>query len=340
MTDVEVYRPMDQAQIELLKDTICKGADDNEMALFVEVCERTGLNPFARQIFAVKRWDSRLKREVMQTQVSIDGARLTAQRSGRYAGQTPIYWCGTDKVWTDVWLEDENPAAAKVGVYMTGAPEPLWAVATWKQYVQTTKDGRANSMWAKFGPLMIGKCAEMLALRKAFPMELSGLYSPEEMGQAEVVAAPAPAPKPSTRTVSRPSPLTLEPGEEPFEHTQGSVEAPTLADEPVTDAQEIVNEPPVRNGVVTQKQLGMIGALLKDVGIPEDRDIRLGYVADVIGRKVESSKEMTKREASTLIEALIAERDSDKTVVDAEIVNESTGEIVADPGFGYSEEAF
>jgi len=183
----------DAEKIALIKRTIAKGASDDELALFVEVCERTGLNPFARQVYAIKRWDSTLGREVMGIQVSIDGARLVAQRSGRYVGQTPIEWCGDDKVWTDVWLEPDPPRAARAGVYMIGAPEPIWAVATWDAYAQRKRDGSYTIMWSPqgFGPHMLGKCAEMLALRKAFPMELSGLYSAEEMGQASESRPPA-----------------------------------------------------------------------------------------------------------------------------------------------------
>ena len=181
-TAIERYDP---EKIALIKRTIAKGASDDELALFVEVCERTGLNPFARQVYAIKRWDGQLKREVMGIQISIDGARLVAQRSGRYVGQTPIEWCGDDKVWTDVWLEPNPPRAARAGVYMVGAPEPIWAVATWDAYCQRKADGSPTRMWSPvgFGPHMLGKCAEMLALRKAFPMELSGLYSAEEMAQ-------------------------------------------------------------------------------------------------------------------------------------------------------------
>ena len=173
---------LSREQTQLLKSTICKGATDLELQLFVETCNQLQLNPFARQVYAVKRYDRKESREVMSIQISVDGLRLLAQRSGEYEGQTKYEWCSADGKWVDVWLDETKvPAAARVGVHRRGFQEPLYAVAKWSSYAV---DG--SPLWAKMPDLMLAKTAESLALRRAFPAELSNLYSPEEMGQAGI----------------------------------------------------------------------------------------------------------------------------------------------------------
>ena len=179
---------LNREQVELLKRTICKGATDDELALFRMVCARTGLDPFSRQIHAVKR---RVKNDAtgnwedsMTFQTGIDGFRLISQRTGLYEGQTEPQWCGEDGEWKNIWTSQDPPYAARVGVYRKGFREPIYGVALYREFVQEKHDGTPIRMWAKMACTMLAKCAETQAHRKAFPQETGDVYVQEEMLQA------------------------------------------------------------------------------------------------------------------------------------------------------------
>jgi phage recombination protein Bet len=171
-------------------------ASNGDLAVFMHFCQRTGLDPFARQCYMIERrsknnrtdeWESK-----WTTQTSIDGFRVIARRAADKAGETIKYdhtlYCGPDGKWVDVWLSDAPPAAAKVVVYRNGEPFP--ATARYSAYVQTykdkqTKEDKPTTMWQRMSDVLLGKCAEALSLRKAFPQDLSGVYSDDEMMQAD-----------------------------------------------------------------------------------------------------------------------------------------------------------
>lgn len=263
--------------VDLVRRTICVGATGEELALYLATCRRLGLDPLTRQIHAVRRWDARAAREVMTIQVGIDGLRLVAHRTGEMDGYDPPQWCGSDGQWRDVWLSDEPPAAARVTVYRRGHSHPYTAVATYAEYCQRAKDGRPMGLWARMPALMLSKVAEALALRRAFPAELAGVYEPSEIdgsadseGSIAVGGASAAAPA----AIAPPPPV----------------------------------QPPDR---MTDRQRRQLMALCGEIGL--ERGERLQLASIVVGRQLGSAADLTRDESQRVIEALLQWRDDPPT---------------------------
>lgn len=220
-------------KLELIKRTYCRGASDDEFALFMEICKRTNLDPISRQIYSIERWDSKLGRMIRQTQTSIDGFRVIAERSGQYAGQEGPFWCGEDGVWRDVWLSKTPPSAAKVTVFKKGMDKGFTGVALYSEYAQKTKQGQPTQMWAHMPSNQLAKCAESLALRKAFPNDMSGVYTIEEFPQ-ETQEKTTSHKVEAIEAEEKPAIAALKPHNqyEEYEITEGSLRGTKLKDRP------------------------------------------------------------------------------------------------------------
>jgi len=167
-------------QQQLISSSIAPGCTSDELKLFAYACQRTGLDPFSRQVYAIKRSGK------LTIQTSIDGLRSIAERTGQLDGSS-TEWCGDDGIWADVWLGSKPPAAAKTTIWRKGSTHPFVGTALFRDY-------NANQgLWSKMAAAMIAKCSEALALRKAFPA-CAGLYTVDEMEQETVTVTATPAP--------------------------------------------------------------------------------------------------------------------------------------------------
>lgn len=254
----------DEKQVATLHQLGVVNADRANLAVFFHQAARTGLDPFAKQIYMIarksKEWDADRGEYVQTTkytiQTGIDGYRLIARRSAD-AAKVSLYmedtvWCGPDGEWHDAWIFRNPPVAAKVTVWR--GDERYSAVALWSEYVQTyfnksTKEQVPNSMWSKMPANQLAKCAEAAALRRAFPLDLSGIYTDEEMpstgGDESVVDEDSEvtvAPRESKIRTQRPEPevqdqvVDVEPEPEP-------APAPEPEPEPAPDSEQGMDTP-------------------------------------------------------------------------------------------------
>lgn len=195
ITAEETFGKLTRGQLALIKRTLAPGADNDELLYFINVCKGAGLNPFLRQAYFIKRWSAMHGKEVGQVQIGIDGYRAIAEGGGGYAGSDDAVFEKDIEVpvsrdpKADQALTVTVPNKATVTVYkiVQGVRVPFTATARWMEYEPRTKKGELSGLWSKMPYGQLAKCAEALALRKAFPKLLGGFYTPEEMAQAASV---------------------------------------------------------------------------------------------------------------------------------------------------------
>lgn len=264
-----------QEQVNLIARTIAKDATRDELTLFIGQCKRTQLDPFSRQIYFIKD-----KRGKVMTQISVDGFRVIAERSGFYAGQdAPFFEEKDGKIFSCSvnvyrWHNDSRYIAA-VGV------------AYFAEYNKPGTNGY-ESNWDKMPRTMLSKVAESIALRKAFPNDLSGLYSPEEMNQAEPVITDT-KPEPPQSPINDHSSTNMK-------NTEKVIEV-----EPAP-AQEVKT---VLRGTIGLDQQLKIKVLLGQLNLTsEKKDQIADKFNGIIGRTIGASKELSREEAAKIIEVL------------------------------------
>ena len=293
--------------IDLIKSQIAPGLSDNELKLFLHVCKTTRLDPLMRQIYVVKR---RVRgQDKMTFQVSIDGSRLVADRSGCYAGSD-------DSMFTYA-SSDENqgtPLTATVTVWklVHGIRCAFTATARWSQYFPGEELG---FMWRKMPHVMLAKCAEALALRKAFPAELSNLYVKEEMDQAAVDADEIVLPR-------RNSPVNEKDATAYTQEVSLVTSPSSLPNEeppPPTDADYIPEEESVQSNPIpapfiperiSKKQIAYVHVLKKSAFPADDPVLTDELLKDhlAVTYRVKSLGDLTKRQAIELVNYMLSRK--------------------------------
>lgn len=183
------WAPEQRDELRALMDA--GDASDGDLAMLETVCQRSGLDPFLKQVYLVgrktktggyrgepERWETK-----WTVQTGIDGFRQVTHRYAAKMNQSatigrPIFYDAEGNqhpIWLKAW---GTPAAAEVTVTI-GASQGT-GVATWDEYVQAKRNGEPNSMWEKFGPTMLAKCAEAQAHRRVCPLT-AGMYEASEI---------------------------------------------------------------------------------------------------------------------------------------------------------------
>lgn len=263
-------------------------------ALLFREMQRTGLDPFAKHLYLREDWNKSANKNVYAVASTIDGFRIVAARQSTYEGQTAPQWCDKNGNWSDAWYADAPPVAARIGVYVRGYREPMWGIARFNEY---RPNGNGGFMWAKMPALMIAKVAEALAIRKAYPDQLSGVYTDDEMQQADARNDEKAA---DAQGGGRRAQRSNKPADDEWNTATGEPLAP----------------PAVTMPTVTGEQLGELARLLKLKRGAVNGD-RNRIISELVRRPVADVQTLSQAEARSIIETLTAEPDRTPPTTDA-----------------------
>lgn len=158
----------------VLINTVAKGASKAEFMMFLEMCKTSGLNPFKKEIWFIKTYT---------------GVQMMTGLNGFYeiANSNPMY-DGIEVIESEVKLEilvdgkkKEVPEYMEARVWRKDRKFPDVARAKWVEFAKPLISEKGKvTIWGTIPSIMLSKCAESMALRKAFPQKLNGLYTEEE----------------------------------------------------------------------------------------------------------------------------------------------------------------
>jgi phage recombination protein Bet len=195
-------------------------APDADKQVFHHVCQITGLDPFRRQIYMIGRNEKQPDgkyRKKWTIQTGIDGFRVIAEDHPQYAGTLDPEWCGEDGVWRETWTDRRPPVMARVKVLRHDRQHPITLPVRFSEFAATYgASGDLQGQWKTKPAHMIAKVAEAAALRKAFPRQLAGVYTDDEMahvdnpvrGRRGVVVEQDAQPVTAAELTGRPQPST------------------------------------------------------------------------------------------------------------------------------------
>lgn len=312
----------DSTQLAALNQLGLADASDGDRSVFLHVSQRTGLDPFARQIYMIPRREKVPGTQNWRTkwtiQTGIEGWRVIRDRAERRYGVrgtlSRAIWYDGDGGEHKVWVRPDPPAACELTYTVKdseGFETPYTSVLQFREYAQTGNDGQLIAQWASKKSHMLEKCTEADVYRKAFPQDFSGIYLDDAMPQ-DTPADAARDGRPRGRVtagevIGRGGHETAAAGDSTRNQQRAGTQAPRTqdADEhgadpapaaagaaPSPDAQPL---PPLPARATTG-QLSMLGHRLGKLGVDDEN--RLATLEKLAGHDLGKANQLTQDEAA------------------------------------------